>query len=292
MIGRLTAHRTAVCVKLSLVLVLAWSTGPRPSIYAAQPVESAPASASAPALPELAGPVNDFASVIEPGANSELARMITALQQKTGDAVIVATVRTTEPYADIQEYAVKLYENHGKGIGERGKDNGALVLLAVDDRKVWIEVGYGLEGFITDGFAGETSRQYMAPFFKQGRYGDGLKAGVARLISRIAQERNVEIENLPAPPPMAPRSSRPQSIPFPLLLFVAFLVLQFVLRGRGGGRGRRHWTGGPWSGWSGGVGPFGGSYGGWGSGGGGFSGGGFGGFGGGRSGGGGGGASW
>ena len=51
-----------------------------------------------------------------------------------------------------------MFENHGKGIGEKGKDNGVLVVLAVDDRQVWIEVGYDLEGFITDGFAGETSR--------------------------------------------------------------------------------------------------------------------------------------
>ena len=85
--------------------------------------------------------------------------MIRTLQEKTGDAVVVATVPNVAPYPDIQDYAVDLFENHGRGIGEQGKDTGALVLLSVGDRKVWIEVGYGLEGFITDGFSGETSRE-------------------------------------------------------------------------------------------------------------------------------------
>ena len=85
--------------------------------------------------------------------------MIRALQAATGDAVVVATVPTLEPYGDIDDYAVKLFENHGRGIGEKGKDNGALILLALKERRVRIEVGYDLEQWITDGFAGETSRE-------------------------------------------------------------------------------------------------------------------------------------
>jgi uncharacterized protein len=247
------------------------------------------------ALPALTAPVNDFANVIAPGIEAELTRLIDDLQRKTGDAVVVATIpRVTEPYADIRDYAVKMFENHGKGIGGREKDSGALVLLSVADRKVWIEVGYGLEGFITDGFAGETSREYMIPFFRNGQYGEGLRAGVVRLMGRIAQERGIALDELPAAPPVRPRSARPNRIPTPLIVFVLFLVLQLILSRRGRG-GPRHWGGGPWSGWSGGVGPFGGgSYGGWSGGGfgGGGGGGGFGGFGGGRSGGGGGGGSW
>ncbi len=69
----------------------------------------------------------------------------------------------------MQSYATQMFENGGRGIGEKGKDNGLLVLLAVDDRQVWIEVGYDLEGVVTDGFAGETSRQVMAPVFPSGR---------------------------------------------------------------------------------------------------------------------------
>jgi uncharacterized protein len=249
-----------------------------------------------PALPELTAPVNDFANVIDPTIEAELTRLIDGLQRKTGDAVVVATIdRVTEPYGDIVDYAVELFENHGKGIG--GKDDtGALVLLSVGDRRVRIEVGYGLEGFITDGFAGETSREYMAPYFRQGQYGQGLRAGVIRLLGRIAQERGVTLDNLPVAPRVGPQSARPGRFPTPLVLIVVFILLQVFFGSRGRRRGPRHWGGGPWSGWSGGVGPFGGgSFGGWsggGFGGGGGGGGGVGGFGGGRSGGGGGGASW
>ena len=93
--------------------------------------------------------------------------MIRALQAATGDVVVVATVPTIEPYGDIREYAVKLFENHGRGIGEKGKDNGLLILLALKERQVWVEVGYDLEQWITDGFAGETSRDVMAPALPQ-----------------------------------------------------------------------------------------------------------------------------
>jgi uncharacterized protein len=250
------------------------------------------ASQSARSLPELTAPVNDFAHVIDAASAADIERMSRALQAATGDVVVVATVGTIEPFGDIREMAVKLFENHGRGIGERGKDNGLLVLLAVRERRVWVEVGYGLEQWITDGYAGETSREFMVPEFRAGRYGAGLRAGVERLIGRIAEGRNVRLQDVPAPRPVSrPGSNTPVPVWLILLIFVAVLVVSRI----GGGRGRRRtfWGGGPWSGWSSGVGPFGGGWGGggFGGGGGGF-GGGFGGFGGGRSGGGGGGGSW
>ena len=114
-------------------------------------------------LPELTQPVNDFAHVIDPSSAAQMERMIRALQAASGDVVVVATVPTIEPYGDIREYAVKLFENHGRGIGQKGKNNGLLILLALKERRVWVEVGYDLEQWITDGFAGETSRNVMTP---------------------------------------------------------------------------------------------------------------------------------
>jgi uncharacterized protein len=244
--------------------------------------------AAAQDLPELTQPVNDFANVIDPSSAQAMESLIRSLQRASGDVVVVATVDTIEPFADIREYAVKMFENHGRGIGEKGKDNGVLIVLAVKDRQVSIEVGYDLEQFITDGFAGETRRQYMAPEFRQGRYGAGLLAGVSRVISRIAEARNVTLQGLR--PTSRRRQPRTGSGPMLLIgLFVMFLVLRTIASAMRGGtrRHRRHWGGGPWSGWHSGAGPFGGG----GFGGGGF-GGGFGGFGGGRSGGGGSGGSW
>jgi uncharacterized protein len=251
-------------------------------------------------LPLLADdPVNDFAQVLDPSQEAAIKQMAATLKAATGDIVFVVTADTFAPYGSIQEYAVKLFENHGRGIGEKGKDNGLLVVLAVKDRQVWIEVGYGLEGFITDGFSGETSRQYMIPYFRKGEYGEGLKVGVQRVIARIAQGRNVSLDNVHAPSaPQSERRSRNSGrIPFGFYFIIAiilFNVLSGAISGRGRRRRRGGWGGGGWSGWSGGVGGFGGGGSSWGGGfgGGGGGGGGFGGFGGGRSGGGGGGGSW
>jgi uncharacterized protein len=243
----------------------------------------------APSLPELTQPVNDFANVIDADHAREMDRMIRALQAATGDVVVVATVPTIEPYGDIRQYALKLFENHGRGIGEKGRNNGLLMLLALKERRAWIEVGYDLEQWITDGFAGETSRNVMAPEFRNGQYGAGLHAGLERIIGRIAQGRGVTLEGVPPPRSSAPQRATPVHVSALIWIFVAILIIS---RLGGGGRRRRFWGVGPWSGWSSGVGPFGG--GGWSSGGGGDGGfgGGFGGFGGGSSGGGGGGSSW
>jgi uncharacterized protein len=238
--------------------------------------------------PELTAPVNDFANVIDDSSERAMESLVRSLEQASGDAVVVATVDTFQPYGDIREYAVRMFENGGRGIGRKGKDNGVLILLAENDRQVWIEVGYDLEQFITDGYAGETSRQYMVPEFRRGNYGAGLLAGTSRIIGRIAEARGVTLQGV-----RPPRSRDIGPAGGGSSLFIAFIIfivaMQLIARVLGFGRRRRFrrgW-GGYYGGWSSGVGPFGGG----GFGGGGF-GGGFGGFGGGRSGGGGGGASW
>jgi uncharacterized protein len=254
-------------------------------------------SLSLPALgqtppPELTAPVNDFANVINAQAEAELDSLIRKLQAASGDVIVVATVQTFQPAADIRMYANEMFENRGRGIGQKGRDNGMLVVLAVDDREVWAEVGYDLEGIITDGFAGDTSRQAMVPYFRKNDYGGGLLAGVTVFARRIAEARNVTLEGLPVQQPAAPTGGQ---FPFILVMFLVILAIN-MFRGimnalTGGRRGRRRRR------WGSMVGPFGAGYGGWhsggrGWGGGGGFGGGFGGFGGGRSGGGGGGASW
>jgi uncharacterized protein len=226
----------AVC--LSLVLVVCLTAGAH----------------AQPAPPTLTKTVNDFAGVIDPQSASAMDAMIRSLQQTTGDVVVVATVDTFQPYGTIQDYVVKMFENGGRGIGQRGKDNGLLVLLAVKDRRVQVEVGYDLEQFVTDGFAGQVSRQDMAPQFAQGRYGPGLLAGVTTLIGRIAQGRNVTLQGVP--PPQRRRSGQGNSSVGGIGvfgLFMLFIVINAII-----GSLRRRRRGGRWGGWSSGVGPFGG----------------------------------
>jgi uncharacterized protein len=241
--------------------------------------------------PELTQPVNDFARVIDEASAREIEALIRSLQQATGDVVVVATVDTIEPYADINEYAVEMFENRGRGIGERGRDNGLLIVVAIKDRMVRVEVGYELEAFITDGFAGETRRDVMTPFFRRGEYGEGLLAGTERIVSRIAQGRNVTLQGVrPVSRRSAPQTGSGGSLI--VALFVLFVFVNLIAGRMRRRRFRGGWGGG--GGWSSGVGPFGGGFGGGFGRGGGFGGGfgGFGGFGGGRSGGGGSGGSW
>jgi uncharacterized protein len=253
-----------------------------------------------PPPPELTQPVNDFANVIDADSERALDSLIRSLQRASGDVVVVATVDTFQPYGTIDEYAVKMFENRGHGLGG-GKDNGVLIVAAIKDRRMKVEVGYDLEQFITDGFAGETIRQYIAPPFANGQYGAGLLAGASRIISRIADARNVTLQGV-RPTRQRQRTSSGSGGGWLGALFVFFIVINAIagrLRGRRRFYRRGGWGGGPWSGWGSGVGPFGGGFGGFGGGGGGGGGfggggfgGGFGGFGGGRSGGGGASGGW
>jgi uncharacterized protein len=256
----------------------------------------ATAAAAQPLPPPLTQPVNDFANVVDPESARGMAALIQSLQRATGDVVVVATVDTFQPYGTIDEYAVKMFENRGRGIGEKGRDNGLLIVLALKDRRVKVETGYELEQFVTDGLAGEISRDEMAPRFQQGNYGAGLLAGVQRIVGRIAQGRNVTLQGVPQETQTV-RRRRASGGGAIIWLFIAFIVLRAIVGGmrRGSRRGPPGWGGPGWSGWNSGVGPFigrRGGFGGFGGGGFGGGGGGFGGFGGGRSGGGGGGAGW
>jgi uncharacterized protein len=238
--------------------------------------------------PELTRPINDFAGVIDPGSARQIESLIRSLQETTGDVVVVATIKSLEG-DDINDYTDRMFRNHGKGIGQSGKDNGLLILAAMDDHKVRIEPGYELEQFITDGYAGQIIRQEIAPQFRQSAYGAGMLAAVSRVVGRIAEGRNVTISGVPRERDRRRAGGR-SSGGGVITLIVLFIVIN-AIAGRLRRRGPRRWGGGPWSGWSSGVGPFGGGFcgrGGFGGGFGGFGGGGgggggFGGFGGGRS---------
>jgi uncharacterized protein len=253
-------------------------------------------AAAQPAPPPLTQPVNDYAHVVDAESARRLDAMIRSLQRATGDVVVVATVDTFQPYGTIEEYAVKMFQNGGRGIGEKGRDNGLLVVVAVNDRRVRVEVGYELEQFIPDGFAGQVRDESITPQFRQGNYGQGLVDGVQRIIGRIAQGRNVSLQDVPQPSQTTLRRRRASGGGAVFWLFIAFIVIRALASGFGRNRrGPPYWGGPGWGGWSSGVGPFigrRGGFGGFGGGGFGGGGGGFGGFGGGRSGGGGASGGW
>ena len=245
-----------------------------------------PAGAAAQSLPKLTQPVNDFARVIDAASAAEMDRRIRALDKATPahDAVVVATVDTIAPFDSVENYALRLFEQ--AGIGQKGQNNGLLILLAKDDRQVRIEVGYDLEEFVTDGYAGDVIRQDMLPAFRRGDYGAGLLAGTTRIINRIAQRRGVTLADVPAPATRTGDGPGAWAPVLPVVILIVFVVIGIIRRAANPSsryrRPRGPWFGGPFGGGFGG-----GGFGGGGFGGGGFGGGGFGGFGGGMSGGGG-----
>lgn len=208
--------------------------------------------------PVLTGPVNDFAGVVDAPSADALESLITSLQRASGDTVVVVTVRSFEPLASIRELASELFDNQGRGIGPHGGGDGLLILLAVDNLEVWVQVGDDLAALVTADFAGATSREAMAPEFSRGNYGAGLLAGASLLIGRIADGRNVALQGLPTAQrrSLAPNPESGGSILLALLVVFALLNVVAARIRSGDRRGRDRWGRG-WSGWNGGVGPFG-----------------------------------
>jgi len=234
--------------------------------------------------------VSDFAGIVDPASVDSIEALALELKEKTGAELAVVTVQDLGGES-IDPVAVELFERWG--IGGKGKDDGVLILLALAERRVKIEVGYGLEGILPDGRCGSIIRILMGPDLHGGRFGPGLQHGAEAVANVIAQDRGVTLGRRGSG--VAPAGSGNGS-PWPhLIVFLVFAVLVPILiasrieRARRSGRWgdwrsgrRRNWYD-PWGGFGGGL----GGLGGFGGGGGGGGGGGFGGFGGGRSGGGG-----
>jgi uncharacterized protein len=223
-------------------------------------------------VPALSARVNDYAGLLDDAHQQSLESKLATYEQATGHQFVLLTVPTLDGDA-LEDFSIRAVEKWK--LGAKGRDDGLLLLVAFEDRKLRIEVGYGLEGEITDAFTAGVIREVLAPAFRAGRPADGIDNAFDLL---MAKGKGIAV-GLPRR-----RSTDDLASLFPLLLFgfVALLVLsRFFGGGGGGGRGGRR-RGGmiflPGGFGGGGFGGFGG-----GSGGGGFGGGGGGGFGGGGS---------
>ena len=184
------------------------------------------------------GRVNDFAGVVDPFIRKDLERYLAHLEKTAGVQMAIVTLRTIEGQP-LESFANDLYRHCG--IGKKGKDEGALLLLVVDDKLSRLETGRGLEPVITDGTAGSLLRE-MRPALKDGKYGEALGTAVESLGRRIAQAKGVSIESAPPPVQRVPEEQKPSAFPWALLLFVIFLAFMLPRRRRqrryhGGGGG-------------------------------------------------------
>lgn len=178
------------------------------------------ASAQEPEFPELTGRVVDAAGILSPEDRAALEAALAQLERETTVQVVVASVPRIE--GAIEDYSLRLAERWG--IGQAETDNGALVLVSIEDRRARIEVGYGLEGAIPDGLAGRIIRNELAPRFASGEYALGLAATAAAL----GQAARGEYRAAAAPAGGGPGRRGGRSRTWPLLFFGAFLLLQLL----------------------------------------------------------------
>lgn len=238
-------------------------------------------------IPEKPNPprlVNDFARQLNPTEIAQLESKLVAYNDSTSSQIVVVIVPTTGEYP-VGDYAFKIGREWG--VGQKGKDNGIVLLWAANDRKVFISTGYGMEGAITDGIAKRIISTVIIPDFKNGMFYRGLDRGVDEIFKYATGEYKAD-----------PRDQSSDESVSPLFIFliilVVFIVIMYLNRnnkgGGGGGRGYRdaggpifwpytthssggsrsgNWGGGNWGGGSsGGFGGFGGgSFGGGGAGG-------------------------
>jgi uncharacterized protein len=218
-------------------------------------------------FPDLTGRVVDDAGILSPAERQSLNETLTAHQEATGNQLVVVTLRSLQG-ATIEDYGYRL--GRAWGIGQKGKDNGALLIVAPGERKVRIEVGYGLEGELTDAASRLIIEQIMIPAFRSGQFGPGIVAGVGAILNVISGE--------PTAPSKKPASETGESFNalFPLFLLGVFVFLSwrsyrnratspFQRRRRSGrippiiwGGGGGGFGGGGGGGFSGGGGSFGG----------------------------------
>ncbi|MBU1599687.1 TPM domain-containing protein [bacterium] len=231
-------------------------------------------------FPEPKGYVTDSAGILSFQDVSAITGIAEELERKTTAQLAVVTVKTTQPET-IEDFSVKLFEKWK--IGQKGKDNGILLLIASSDRKVRIETGYGIEGILPDATCKMIIENEMLPYFKRGEYSQGILSGASAIIAIVSEDYGTKVEGSSMG---RHRKDKPSPIFWILTLLFAIPLIIAPMLGVSGRRRRcsRHSFWGLGSGgFSGGFSSFGGS--------GGFSGG-FGGFGGGSSGGGGASGSW
>lgn len=218
------------------------------------------------AIPRPTGYVNDYANVIDSVTLSQLENLLAKIEQATTAQIAVAVMTTIEPDA-VEDYAVRMFSEWG--IGRKDKDNGILILIAMQERKIRIEVGYGLEGAVPDAFAGSVIQDVIAPHFRDDDYSGGVAAGVEAVAERVLKEEYglslqdvVEGYQTTGSPSSGSEEITPGQTLISLIVIIIFFyllirhphILLFLLLSGGGGSGRSSSSGGSFGGGFGGFG--------------------------------------
>ncbi|HLA95973.1 MAG TPA: TPM domain-containing protein [Pyrinomonadaceae bacterium] len=202
-------------------------------------------------LPSPTGPVNDFTGTLDPATVQKLNTRLIEYQRSSGIELAVAVIKTTGDRA-IADYALAVYR--GWGIGSKGADNpGALMLVAIDDRKYFTEVGRDLEDELPDGLVGSLQRQYLVPEFRKGDYAKGISDTIEAYIKTIEERSS---GSAASPTPVGGRTGETSGSQGLYSTFCCLVIIGIVLliifssRGGGGksGKDRDRWGGGGFGG--------------------------------------------
>jgi uncharacterized protein len=177
-------------------------------------------------FPKPQGYVSDYADLLDSQTRLRIEQLARTLDLQTGAELAVVIVKSTLPY-DYLEYANRLFANWH--IGKAGKDNGVLLLLALNERKIKIETGYGIEDIITDGRAGELLDTYVVPKLRENNYSEAMYNGSLAIAKTIADHYKGSIEGDYYP---VERTDDSSASVFQILFFL--IVLSFVLNSRYG----------------------------------------------------------
>jgi uncharacterized protein len=214
-----------------------------------------------PSIPSLTKYCNDFAGVLSNSEQLDLESTLRTLDDSTSNQIVIVLIKTLEDYP-IESLSYEIAEKNR--IGTK-KNNGVLILLAVNDKKMRIEVGYGLEGALTDALSSSIMRNEMRPYFKQSDYYNGLRAGVYAIVQAIKGEYTREDKE---------DIGKPIDFKFIgyIIIFILYIIFSIAKKGRGRtfiggfgggigggfGGGGSFGGGGGFGGFSGGGGSFGG----------------------------------
>ncbi len=166
------------------------------------------------AVPALTGRVNDYAGMISAPVKADLQTKLKQFETAESTQIVILTVQSLKG-DPIEDFSIKVAE--AWKIGQKGKDNGVLLIVSKDDHKVRIEVGYGLEGKLTDLMAGRIVRDEIVPAFKAGRFDEGFTKGVTAIIAAAHGEYKAN-----------PRTQRNGDKPSMTLLLIIFAVIYVV----------------------------------------------------------------
>ncbi len=204
-------------------------------------------------VPRYTGYINDTADVLSPEVEAGLTQLAQEVDQKTGAQMALLTVTTLDG-TPLETASLQVARQWG--IGSKKENTGLLILLAVQDRKLRTEVGYGLEGIIPDGLSGAIQDRYMLPFFRQGDYNTGIYNGMVAYADTIAKDRQITLTSLDGVTVQTPAPTEPEKPELPfwvILMFLGFFILLSLFRPRGYWGGGGGFGGGYYGGRGGGI---------------------------------------